>query len=160
MESDYLCLHWRIYRLKMFQACMSCLKLFMQYHWGTLAFYLSWSILINWVQDPGMYLNQLAMSLPFFSNWIVCQISYSIEHCIFIVLSTYFVSWCKFQNALVCVAFSSFFASWILAVGVKSFGNCWEFQSMLNNCRHLHLIQRIVPEIRNYFAKALTKPNT
>ncbi|TYH55673.1 hypothetical protein ES332_D09G251300v1 [Gossypium tomentosum] len=24
---------------------------------------------------------------------------------------------------------------------------------------HLHLIQRIVPEIRNYFAKALTKPN-
>lgn len=27
-------------------------------------------------------------------------------------------------------------------------------------CRHTHLIQRIIPEIRNYFVKALTKANS
>ncbi|EOY05613.1 ARM repeat protein interacting with ABF2 isoform 2, partial [Theobroma cacao] len=33
------------------------------------------------------------------------------------------------------------------------------FDKLSTRPGHLHLIQRIIPEIRNYFAKALTKPN-
>lgn len=148
LRSDYFFFfHSRIYRWKLFQACMSSLKLSMLYHWGTLAFCLYWSISTNWAQDLGMYFNQLERI--FIRNSTVSK------HHGFLALHFFYL---LFKLLLFS---SSFFIRFVISCRIKIYHNsqlltistCWL------NCRHLQLIQRIIPEIRDYFAKALSKPN-
>lgn len=133
----------RIYHWRMSLVCMNSQKPLMQFRWGTHASFLFWSTLINWVSDQG--------TADFFN----LVFDFLIFACLWNAVTDLILA--------LIVGFNLWFEISLFITSQQGWSDLNLFKLKIyvpNCCRHSSLVQRIIPEIRNYFAKALTKANS